>query len=529
MTRLPAAHEPPPPRVAIERVEPEIDSGRFPVKRIIGDVVVVEASVFADGHDELSCRLLYRSDQDRDWREVSLTALGNDRWRGEFQVTALGRYRYTVEGWIDEIRTWQRAIAAKIAAGRDIRVDVLVGVALAAAAAGRATGDDAAQLRAWARDLGGATDATGLDRLPLTEYLIALATGRYPDRTSATAGHDRELGVVVDRGNGPGFRLWYEVFPRSCAPKAGRHGTLLDCAAWLPALAEMGFDVVYLPPIHPIGRTLRKGKNGASEAGPDDVGSPWAIGAREGGHTASIHPALGTIEDFRHLTAEASRLGMEVALDLAFQCAPDPSVREPASQLVPASSGQDPFNTRKNPPKTYPDIYPFDFECDAWQELWTALRDVILYWVDQGVRIFRADNPHTKSLAFWAWVIDDVKARHPDLIFLAEAFTRPSVLYRVAKLGFSQSYTYFTWRISKEELTDYLRELTSREVRDVLRPNLWPNTPDILHEYLQRGGPTAFRVRGVLAATLGANYGIYWARPSSSANATRGSRAARNT
>lgn len=504
MTRLPSVPEPPPPRVVIERVEPEVDSGRFPVKRIIGDVVVVEASVFADGHDELSCRLLYRSGDDPDWREASMTALGNDRWRGEFQVTALGRYRYTVEGWVDEIRTWQRAIAAKIAAGRDVRVDVLIGVALVDAAAGRATGDDAAQLRAWAHELGGAADATSRDQLTLGEDRIALAR-RYPDRTSACR-YDRELGVVVDRERAR-FSTWYEVFPRSCAPEPGRHGTLGDCAAWLPALAEMGFDVLYLPPIHPIGRTRRKGKNGAAEAGPGDVGSPWAIGAREGGHK-SIHPALGTIDDFRRLMAAAARLGIEVALDLAFQCAPDhPYVSEHPEWFRHRPDGT--IQHAENPPKAYPDIYPFDFECAAWRPLWTELRDVILFWVDQGVRIFRVDNPHTKALAFWEWVIDDVKARHPDLIFLAEAFTRPSLLSRLAKIGFSQSYTYFTWRNSKQELTDYFRELTTREIRDVFRPSLWPNTPDILHEYLQRGGPPAFRVRGVLAATLGANYGIY--------------------
>jgi len=504
MTRLPAAHEPPPPRVVIERVEPEIDGGRFPIKRVIGDVVVVAASVFADGHDELSCRLLYRSGSDGAWQEVVMAALGNDRWQGEFRTAALGPYRYTVEGWIDEIGTWRKAIAARTAAGRDVRVDALIGADIVERAAGRATGDDAITLRAWAQALRGAKVAAGRTPPPFTEDLVALAR-RYPDRTCACR-YERELGVVVDRETAR-FSTWYEVFPRSCAPEPGRHGTLLDCLASLPRIAAMDFDVVYLPPIHPIGRMFRKGKNGAADAGPDDVGSPWAIGAREGGHMA-IHPQLGTIDDFRRLTAEAARLGIEIALDLAFQCAPDhPYVTEHPEWFRHRPDGT--IQHAENPPKSYPDIYPLDFECAAWRQLWAELRRVIVFWIDQGVRIFRVDNPHTKALAFWEWVIEDVKAKRPEVIFLAEAFTRPSLLYRLAKLGFSQSYTYFTWRNSKQELTDYFRELTDPTIRNFCRPNLWPNTPDILHEYLQRGGSPAFRVRAVLAATLGANYGVY--------------------
>jgi starch synthase (maltosyl-transferring) len=504
MTRLPAAHEPPPSRVVIERVDPEIDSGRFPVKRVVGDVVVVEASVYADGHDELSCRVLYRSGSDGLWQEAAMSALGNDRWRGEFQTAALGEYRYTVEGWIDEIGTWRKATAARVAAGRDVGADVLIGADILERAAGRAGGDDAIRLSAWARELRGATDAAGRSPLVLAEDVITLAR-RYPDRSGAGR-YDRELRVVVDPKVAR-FSTWYEVFPRSCAPERGHHGTLVDCLGWLPAVAEMGFDVVYLPPIHPIGRAFRKGKNGTADAGPDDVGSPWAIGAREGGHT-SIHPQLGTIDDFRRLVGEAARLGIEIALDLAFQCAPDhPYVTEHPEWFRHRPDGT--IQHAENPPKSYPDIYPLDFECAAWRDLWAELRRVILFWTDQGVRIFRVDNPHTKALAFWEWVIAEVKARRPEVIFLAEAFTRPSPMYRLAKLGFSQSYTYFTWRNSKQELTDYFRELTDPAIRNFFRPNLWPNTPDILHEYLQRGGPPAFRVRAVLAATLGANYGIY--------------------
>ena len=463
--------------------------------------------MFADGHDPtlvptpLSLRIGRRRNGKRPpWRRSA-----TDRWRGEFPDSRrLGLYRYTVEGWIDEIGTWRKAIVARVAAGRDVGADVLIGADIVERAAGRAAGADATRLGAWARELRGAAEAAQRSPLALAEDLVALAR-RYPDRSGACR-YDRELRVVVDPKVAR-FSAWYEVFPRSCAPERGRHGTLADCLAWLPAVAEMGFDILYLPPIHPIGRTLRKGKNGTADAGPDDVGSPWAIGGREGGHT-SIHPQLGTMDDFRQLIAEAARLGIEVALDLAFQCAPDhPYVTEHPEWFRHRPDGT--IQHAENPPKSYPDIYPLDFECPAWRELWAELRRVILFWTDQGVRIFRVDNPHTKALAFWEWVIEDVKTRRPEVIFLAEAFTRPSLLYRLAKLGFSQSYTYFTWRNSKQELTDYFRELTDPTIRNVVRPNLWPNTPDILHEYLQRGGPPAFRVRAVLAATLGANYGVY--------------------
>jgi starch synthase (maltosyl-transferring) len=395
-------------------------------------------------------------------------------------------------------------MAARVAAGQDVDVDVLIGVGFIEAAADRATAADARHLRAWAEDLRRETDPPRRAALALAEDHAAVALA-HPDRTGA-ARYDRELVVVVDRERAR-FSTWYEMFPRSSAPVPGRHGTLRDAAARLPDIADMGFDVLYLPPIHPIGRLFRKGRNNTVHAGPDDVGSPWAIGAREGGHMA-IHPGLGTLDDFRFLVNEAAARGIEIALDLAYQCAPDhPYVAEHPEWFRQRPDGT--IQYAENPPKKYQDIYPFDFECAEWRALWEELRRIIVFWIDHGVRIFRVDNPHTKSLPFWEWVITDLKRQHPDLIFLAEAFTRPAPMYRLAKLGFSQSYTYFTWRNTKGELTAYFRELTGTDVREYFRPNLWPNTPDILHEYLQTGGRPAFTVRGVLAATLGANYGVY--------------------
>jgi starch synthase (maltosyl-transferring) len=486
--------------VAIERVWPEIDGGRFAIKRTPGETVVVEATVFADGYDELACRVRHRHSADAEWTDVAMALLGNDRWRGEFCVTTVGRHLYTVEGWIDQFLTWRRDLASRLRAGQDVGVEMLIGAALVDDAARRARGDEAARLRDWARAFRGTPDPS----IALDEDLAAVAA-RYPDRSSACR-HASELAVDVDRERAR-FSAWYEVFPRSCAPEPGRHGTLRDCAAWLPDIAAMGFDVVYLPPIHPIGRTHRKGPNNVPVAGPADVGSPWAIGAAEGGHTA-IHPDLGTIEDFRFLVAEARALGMEIALDLAYQCSPDhPFVTEHPEWFRRRPDGT--IQYAENPPKKYQDIFPFDFDCADERGLWDALRAIIVFWLEEGVRIFRVDNPHTKVLPFWDWVVADLRSRYPDVIFLAEAFTRPAMMHRLAKLGFNQSYTYFTWRNSKAELTEYFTELTQTAAVEYFRPNLWPNTPDILHEYLQAGGRPAFMVRAVLAATLGANWGVY--------------------
>ncbi len=493
-------------RVAIEGVAPEIDAGRFPAKAIVGDRLTVEADAFADGHDAVTCVLLHRPPDGDEWSEIAMDAVGNDRWRGALPLDRLGRHRYTIEAWTDPFRTWRRDMRKWISAGKDVGVHLEIGARLVEDAAGRARAagerDDAQRLAEWSRalrqgaradDAGGALDAE----------LAALAE-RWPDRERATR-YDRELEVEVDRERAR-FSAWYEMFPRS-ARGDGRRGGLADVVERLPYVAGMGFDVLYLPPIHPIGETHRKGPDNAVQAGPDDPGSPWAIGGPEGGHTA-LHPGLGTLDDFRRLVEASADHGLEVALDIAFQCSPDhPWVAEHPEWFRHRPDGT--IQHAENPPKKYEDIYPLDFETDDWPALWDALKGVFDFWLGQGVRMFRVDNPHTKPFAFWEWVIAEIKAEHPDAIFLAEAFTRPRVMYRLAKLGFSQSYTYFAWRNTAWELREYMTELTRSPVKDFFRPNFWPNTPDILTEHLQTGGRPAFVARLVLAATLSSNYGIY--------------------
>ena len=490
-------------RVVIEGVSPEIDCGRFAIKRVVGETVLVEADVFADGHDQVACQILYWQEK-KELQTSPMKLLGNDRWRGEFSVELLGRYKYTVEGWIDRFQTWRGELLKRVAAGQDVHVDLLIGAELIGEAAMRATGDDAVLLRDWVRRLRESKDKPEGADIALEEKSLGILQ-RYPDRHLASR-YEKELVVTVDREKAR-FSTWYELFPRSCSPQAGLHGTFRDCEAGLPHIASMGFDVVYLPPIHPIGRTFRKGKNNSEEAQPTDVGSPWAIGSPEGGHK-SVHPELGTLEDFRRFVAKAKEHGLEIALDIAFQCTPDhPYVLQQSKWFRKRPDGT--VQYAENPPKKYQDIYPLDFETADWRALWDELKSVFDFWIDQGVRIFRVDNPHTKAFSFWEWVIGEIKEKHPDVLFLAEAFTRPHVMYRLAKLGFSQSYTYFTWRNTKQELTEYFSALMKTEVREYFRPNLWPNTPDILPEFLQIGGRPAFMVRLILAATLGASYGIY--------------------
>lgn len=491
-------------RVVIEGVAPEVDAGRFPIKRTLGETVVVEADVFVDGHDQLVCMLGYRKAGAEAWNEVPMHPLGNDRWRGEFPVSELGRYGYTVTAWVDHFRTWCTELEKRVTP-EDIAAALTIGAELIKAAAARTSIPHAAQLHLQARELRAKGD-------PFTRRLLALdpelarLMARFADRTLATT-YERELMVVVDVARAR-FSAWYELFPRSCAhDDPGAHGSLRSCEERLPYIAAMGFDVLYLPPIHPIGATARKGRNNALSADDDDPGSPWAIGAETGGHKA-VHPQLGTLEDFHRLVRRAREYGLDVALDIAFQCSPDhPYVKQAPQWFRWRPDGT--VQYAENPPKKYQDIYPFHFEIEDWHGLWEELRDVFLFWIEQGVRIFRVDNPHTKPFAFWEWLITSVKAQHPEVIFLSEAFTRPKVMHRLAKLGFTQSYTYFTWRNSKQEIMDYFTELTQTPSREYFRPNLWPNTPDILHEYLQIGGRPAFMTRLVLAATLGANYGIY--------------------
>jgi starch synthase (maltosyl-transferring) len=489
-------------RVVIEAVRPAVNGGRFAIKRVIGERVTVDADIFADGHDALSALLFHRRAGSATWSEVPMKPLVNDVWRASFQVAELGECYYTVQAWIDGFETWRRDFAKKLAAGQAEAVDLLTGGELVALGANRASGADREALERFAQTLRSKVEEA--TEAALTDELTALMA-RYADRRWAVT-FCPELRVCVDREKAR-FSSWYEVFPRSCAPAPDVHGTLKHCIARLPYIASMGFDVLYLPPIHPIGMAFRKGKNNSTSATPEDVGSPWAIGAMSGGHK-SIHPDLGTLADFQELRAQAAAHGLEIALDIALQCTPDhPYVKEHQQWFRKRADGS--IQYAENPPKKYQDIYPIDFEGDDWENLWRELKSIFDFWCDQGVRIFRVDNPHTKPFAFWEWVIAEIKKQHPDVIFLAEAFTRPKVMYRLAKLGFTQSYTYFTWRNTQAEVTQYFSEIVQTEIADYFRANLWPNTPDILTEYLQFGGRAAFMVRLVLAAMLGANYGIY--------------------
>ena len=489
-------------RAVIEKVKPEIDGGRFPAKRVVGERMTVEADIFTDGHDALAAALLYRRKSDSHWSETPMESLDNDRWRATFEVTEIGAYLYTLQAWVDRFESWRQGLAKKLQAGQDVAIDLLIGAGLVEETANRAPPTDKKRLGNFISILRSKQPDAGETAL-LPELAALMA--KYSDRRWAVT-YEKELRVNVDREKAR-FSTWYEMFPRSCASEPGVHGTLRDCEQRLPYVAGMGFDVLYLPPIHPIGRSFRKAKNNELGAGPDDVGSPWAIGAKEGGHKA-IHPQLGTLEDFKRLVTKAKESGIEIALDIAFQCAPDhPYAREHPEWFRKRPDGS--IQYAENPPKKYQDIYPLDFETDHWKELWDELKSIIVFWCEQGVRIFRVDNPHTKAFPFWEWAIAEVKKDYPEALFLAEAFTRPKVMYRLAKSGFSQSYTYFAWRNTKWELTQYFTELTQTEIADFFRASLWPNTPDILTEYLQFGGRPAFMTRLVLAATLGANYGIY--------------------
>jgi starch synthase (maltosyl-transferring) len=490
-------------RVVIEDVRPQVDGGRFAIKRTAGETVVVDANAFADGHDMVCCVLRYRRQEADAWQEAAMRALGNDRWRGSFPVAEIGVYHYTLTAWIDAFLTWRHDLQRRTD-DEDISVALRSGAELVAAAARRAVGEDAQKLKTWADGLRAGGGQRQRLQLALDEELVQ-CMARYPDRRFATA-YDKTLKVVADPVRAR-FSAWYEMFPRSCAAEPGVHGTFRDCERRLSYIAGMGFDVLYLPPIHPIGRMKRKGPNNVLAVDADHPGSPWAIGSDEGGHKA-VHPQLGTLEDFRHLAAKAAEHGIAVALDIAFQCAPDhPYVKQHPDWFRKRADGS--VQYAENPPKKYQDIYPFDFECDDWRALWDELKSIVGFWAGQGVNIFRVDNPHTKTFAMWEWLIAEIKRDQPQVIFLAEAFTRPNVMHRLAKLGFTQSYTYFSWRNTKHELMNYFTDLARADSREYFRPNCWPNTPDILTEYLQFGGRAAFMVRLALAATLAGNYGIY--------------------
>ncbi|HEX3796289.1 MAG TPA: alpha-1,4-glucan--maltose-1-phosphate maltosyltransferase [Acidimicrobiales bacterium] len=502
----------------IEAIRPQVDGGRRPAKAALDDLVRVEADVFADGHDALWCDIRYRHVAATKWTTVPMSHMGNDHWRGIIAARELGRYRFMIRARIDDFATWVRDLSARLEAGQDVKVELLVGAALIQEAAMRAKNVDRLQLTALATQL--RSDPRGLEgdlSIELAEWYggHTLQDAVFSDRLGllmSALGDPDDFAVsetynfVVDTAKAR-CSAWYEMFPRSAASDPSRHGTFADVRASLDYVAQMGFDVLYLPPIHPIGRTGRKGREGAVVAHEGDPGSPWAIGATEGGHRA-IHPELGSMEDFVSLVRDAADRGIDVALDLAFQASPDhPWVTEHPEWFRHRPDGT--IRHAENPPKRYEDIYPIDFNTTEWQSLWIELQGVVQYWISAGVRVFRVDNPHTKPFAFWEWLLAWARTEYPDVIFLAEAFTKPRVMEQLAKIGFTQSYTYFAWRSSKWELETYLTELTATDVADYFRPNFWPATPDILTEELQTGGRAAFLSRLVLAATLSANYGIY--------------------
>jgi starch synthase (maltosyl-transferring) len=493
------------PTAVIENLQPLIDGGRYPIKRVIGEDLIVEADIFKDGHDVVAAILKWRVLGEEHWHETAMAHVDNDRWRGTCTLYENATYQYTVEAWTDTFRGWQHEFATKFEAGiTNLRSERLEGAALLEAAAERATDEtDRARLRELVERIRTA-DNSEVNRIARSgELEVLMAT--YPDRSSATQYAPPPL-VIVDRIKAR-TAAWYEFFPRSAEGRADRGSTFRDCLPRIDDAKAMGFDVIYFPPIHPIGHTNRKGRNNSVTSEPGEPGVPFAIGNEFGGHKA-IEPSLGTLEDFVWLEREARHRGMEIALDFAINCSPDhPYVREHPEWFYKRPDGTIKF--AENPPKKYEDIYPLNFRCENWRELWEEMKSIILYWAECGVRVFRVDNPHTKPVSFWLFLISEVRARFPDVIFLSEAFTKPKMMKTLAKAGFTQSYTYFTWRNSKQELTDYFTELMQPEMREYFRGNLWPNTPDILPIPLQVVGPPAFRIRVVLAATLSSLYGIY--------------------
>jgi starch synthase (maltosyl-transferring) len=490
-------------RIVIEDVHPELDCGRYAVKREVGDALEVWADIFKEGHDALSAAVRFRTERDEEWREVAMRYVDNDRWMGRVPLEENLRYHFTVVAWTDLFGSWRAELRKKYDAGQDVASELLEGERLVRASARRAPGGEGARLESY---LGEMSDGPQSERVAaaMDPGLLALMEA-YPDRSDLTE-YERVLPVQVDRVAAR-FAAWYELFPRSMADDAGRHGTFDDVIRKLPYVRDMGFDVLYFTPIHPIGLAHRKGKNNTLGAGADQPGSPYAIGSREGGHKA-VHPGLGTLEDFRRLVRAAHEHGLELALDFAIQVSPDhPYVEEHPEWFFIRPDGT--IKYAENPPKKYQDIYPLNFYGEDFEAQWMEWRDVVLHWVEQGVKIFRVDNPHTKPVQFWEWMIRDVQGDHPDVIFLSEAFTRPKMMRVLAKAGFTQSYTYFTWRNFKGEIEEYLTELTRGPMKEYFRGNFFANTPDILPEFLQRGGRPAFMIRAVLASTLSSVYGIY--------------------
>lgn len=495
-----------PSRIVIERVTPQADCGRFPVRRIAGEDILVGADIHADGHDVLAAVVLCRREGEKKWKETPMSPAdpGNDYWEGRFSVDLPGAYEYTVEAWVDAFGSWRDWVERKFKAGEDVLSELPEGAKLLHHAILKASPEDAEFLRKKIELLAKSENLSSRFEAALDPELREVMS-RHPDR-SRSGIYEPLLRLRAERLRAR-FGTWYEMFPRSAGTDPSRGASFKEAERRLPDIAAMGFDVLYLAPIHPISKSFRRGKNNSPQARPGEPGSPWAIGSSEGGHTA-VHPGLGTLEDFDRFLAEAARHGLEIALDIALQCSPEhPYVREHPGWFRHRSDGT--IRYAENPPKKYYDIYPLEFECEDWKGLWKEMREIFLFWAARGVRIFRVDNPHTKPYHFWQWLIAEIKEAYPDAIFLSEAFTRPKVMKHLAKLGFTQSYTYFTWRNEKRELADYLTELTRSGMEEYFQPNFFTNTPDILPPVLQKGGRPAFKMRLVLAATLSPSYGIY--------------------
>ncbi len=490
-------------RVVIENVSPELDGGKYPAKGIEGESITVEADIFVDGADTIFAELCFRPAGSAEWLRSPMVSKGNDLWRGAFTVGLPGQYEFTIEARVDHFETWKKGLVKKIDAAQDVSLDLEIGALLVDKGVERADASDAGELALFASLL--RSDKSAGAAAAAIDARLTLLMARYPDKDYASM-YDKVLGLTVEQKKA-GCSAWYELFPRSWSTEPDTHGTFNDCHRLLPMIAGMGFDVVYLPPIHPIGHTKRKGRNNALVAAPGEPGSCWAIGNSDGGHKA-VHSELGTVEEFAAFVAAAEKHGISIALDIAFQCSPDhPYVQEHPQWFTWRPDGTVQF--AENPPKKYEDILPINFESADWQNLWIELKSIFLFWIDKGVKIFRVDNPHTKAFPFWEWAIASIREEHPDTVFLAEAFTRPKLMARLAKIGYSQSYSYFTWRNTKQEIQEYMVELTTSPLKHFMRANFWPNTPDILHEELQKGEREKFIIRLALAATLSSNYGMY--------------------
>lgn len=490
-------------RVIITNVKPQVEGGKFPAKTTVHEQITISADIFCDGHDEIAAYVLLREEGTKLWKEYPLRLINNDHWEYSFVPEKTGRYSFRIIAWVDHYTTWRKGLIKKISAGQDVAIDMQIGALLLEEAAQNQRGRNNVLLLTAGEKLR-QLDVTIALPIVNDEVVNAMMSGY--KKKEYVSESEQVLDIVVDRSKAS-FSTWYELFPRSASSVPGQHGTFKDVQKLLPHIADMGFDTLYLPPIHPIGATKRKGKNNALTAAADDPGSPWAIGSGKGGHK-SIHPQLGDLKDFKQLVSAAKKEGIEIAMDLAYQCSPDhPYVKEHPGWFKWRPDGTVQF--AENPPKKYEDILPINFDTEDWESLWVELKSVIEYWIKTGVNIFRVDNPHTKSFPFWEWVMAEIKRNYPNVIFLAEAFTRPRLMERLAKVGFTQSYTYFTWRNTKKEIEEYITELTKTDLRYYFRPNFWPNTPDILPPEITAGGEPALLSRLVLAATLSSNYGLY--------------------